>query len=157
VSKDRPLRLIAAASIACAVPAQAQSGPFPGVRPGPNGTLQAYYLQNGCTVDYDARAERRGHAGNCTGAQLNFADQAVDNYRRDSRLDYGDDALRGRPELPVMSVSEQGVISANFQRPVCVVYYSPRGRRIDATQLCRSEQVRRADRAARQWRRDRGR
>ena len=98
----------------------------------------------------------RAHAGSCTSAQLNFADQAVDNYRANNRLDYGDDALRGRPELPVISASEQGVLSANFQRPTCIVYYTPRGRRIDATQQCRSDQVRRADRAVRQWRRDRG-
>ncbi len=147
------LRLIALTPIVLAVPALAQSGPIPGVRPGPNGTLQAYYLQNGCTVDYGPRGERLGRGGNCTSAQLNNADQTVDNYRRDNRLEYGDDALRGQPELPVIWVSDQGVISANFQRPACVVYYTPRGRRIDATQHCRSDQVRRADRAVRQWRR----
>ena len=150
------LRLIALASITFAPAALAQSGPTPGVRPGPNGTLQAYYLQNGCTVDYGARGERMTRSGNCTSAQLYFADQTVDDYRRANRLDYGDDALRGQPELPVIAASDQGVIMASFQRPTCVVYYTPRGRRIDTTQHCRSDQVRRADRAVRQWRRDQG-
>jgi hypothetical protein len=131
-----------------------QSGPFPGVVPIRNGGLQAFYDQNGCTVDYDARGQRITYRSACTTAQLRFADEAVEDYRRSHGLWDDDVAPGGRIERPVVSVDPQGRPYVTFTREICVVYYTPRGRRTSNTQHCSRSQIRQANNVMARYLRD---
>lgn len=138
-----------------ATASEAQSGPFPGVIRTRNGGLQAFYDQNGCTVDYDAEGRRTSYRSSaCTSAQLRFAEEAVDDYRARYGLRPGDTAPGGHIERPLVSVSPEGHPYVTFERPTCVVYYSARGRRRGNTQHCSRAQIRRANDVIRRYLRD---
>lgn len=141
-------------AISAAEVASAQSGPFPGVTRTRNGGLQAFYDQNGCTADYDARGRRITYRSTCTSAQLRFAEEAVQDYRRSHGLWEGDTAPGGHIERPQVMVDPEGNPRVVFERQICVIYYTPRGRRLSNTQACSRSQIRQANTVMARYLRD---
>lgn len=149
----RRARAIAIAALVAAAgalhaPTQAQSSPR--VVAGPGGATQVIF-RNGCTVTFDVRGREAGRTGNCSAEHRDRARDAYEAYRRDQGWHGGP----GWWGTPTVTMQPSGLGQVRF-RDGCTVDYNRQGQRRDASRDCRNEQLRRADDAMADYRREHG-
>jgi len=106
----------------------------------------------GCVVFYDSTGRRTHNAPGCRGDQVSYADNAVRDYvgsvvRRDGR------GADGGPQIAAL---RNGQVQVTFGNGRCAVFYSDRGERVRSLPDCSRDQIRRADNAVAEDRRDQG-
>jgi hypothetical protein len=104
---------------------------------------------DGCVVRYDRRGRREGAGRDCRDGQVRRADAAMRQHNRDEAQGGG-----GSVSPPRVEARRGGGFRAEFSDG-CTVRYDDRGRRQGATSGCRDRQLRRADDAVAEHRRDR--
>ena len=105
-----------------------------------------------CRVQYDRRGRRIGNPRDCSDRQLERADRAMAEYRREQGTDRpGDGDGNGTPRVTI-----NGDGSGRVDIRDCRVQYDRRGQRIGSPRDCSARQLVRADEAMDEYRRQQG-
>jgi hypothetical protein len=136
---------LAASALACAGPL-AQGGLE--LVPGPNGQTQVRFANNRCVVDFDHWGRRVQESSSCNRRQIERAEQADARWREQNQ----GGANPGAPQVVVFPNGAGRVVIDRH----CVTHYDRNGNRIDTPAGCSRSELRRADRAMADYRREHG-
>jgi hypothetical protein len=132
-------------------------GPPPTVTPVSNGQLQVR-VDSKCRAYYDRYGQRTMAVSGCDSDKLRAADEAAARYRREQGLDrndgYNGGGYGGSTPTPKVSQRSNGTLEVVVGK--CRAYYTPDGRRGNATSACEPRLMQAADDAAASFRREQG-
>lgn len=136
--------------------------PAPEIFMGSNGEGEVTFGDTRCVVYYGLGGRRLRNLPACSVRQIRRADDEMARYRREQGLDqprdredrpaYGRDDDERPPEVSRLGNGNYVVRMMGD----CRVYYSPGGEQTIVTKKCKPWQIRRADRAVDEYRREQG-